>query len=61
MDRSLMDDDMEEDLRFTGMSGGKLVHEALVECGVDTVCAEHIAISSSLLSPPLLRLRRLQL
>ena len=54
-----MDDDMEEDLRFTGMSGGKLVHEALVECGVDTVCAEHIAISSSPSS--LLRLRRLQL
>ena len=34
--RSLYDDD-DDDLRFAGMSGGKLVHEALVECGVDTV------------------------
>jgi len=34
---SLLDDEFDEDLRFTGMSGGKLVHEALVECGVDTV------------------------
>ena len=31
--RSLYDDD-DDDLRFAGMSGGKLVHEALVECGV---------------------------
>ena len=30
-------DQFDEDLRFAGMSGGKLVHEALVECGVDTV------------------------
>lgn len=35
--RSIYDDESDEDLRFTGMSGGKLVHEALVECGVDTV------------------------
>ena len=34
---SLMDDEMDADVRFTGMSGGKLVHEALVECGVDVV------------------------
>ena len=34
---SLLDMEIEEDLRFTGMSGGKLMHEALVECGVDTV------------------------
>jgi len=34
---SVFDDDFDEDLRFTGMSGGKLVHEALVECGVDTI------------------------
>jgi len=27
----------EEDLRFSGMTGGKLVHESLVECGVDVV------------------------
>ena len=31
------DDGFEEDLRYSGMSGGKLIHEALVECGVDTV------------------------
>ena len=34
---SLLDNDHDEDLRFAGMSGGKLVHEALVECGVDVV------------------------
>ena len=33
----MADADDEEDLRFTGMSGGKLVHEALVECGVEAV------------------------
>ena len=33
----MLDNMDEEDLRFTGLSGGKLVHEALVECGVDTV------------------------
>ena len=38
MDRSLMDDDMEEDLRFTGMSGVKLVHEALVGGGEQGLC-----------------------
>jgi len=32
-----VDDEFDEDLRFTGMSGGKIIHEALVECGVDTV------------------------
>ena len=34
---SATDDYDDDDLRFSGMSGGKLVHEALVECGVDTV------------------------
>jgi len=31
------DDDPGGDLAFSGMSGGKIVHEALVECGIDTV------------------------
>ena len=31
-----MDDEYDE-MKYTGMSGGKLVHEALVECGVTTV------------------------
>jgi acetolactate synthase-1/2/3 large subunit len=30
-------DQFDEDARFAGMSGGKLVHEALVECGVEHV------------------------
>eukprot|EP00316_Scyphosphaera_apsteinii_P023092 CAMPEP_0119298682 /NCGR_PEP_ID=MMETSP1333-20130426/847_1 /TAXON_ID=418940 /ORGANISM="Scyphosphaera apsteinii, Strain RCC1455" /LENGTH=590 /DNA_ID=CAMNT_0007299853 /DNA_START=139 /DNA_END=1911 /DNA_ORIENTATION=- len=31
-----MDDD-EEDLRYSGLTGGKIVHESLVECGVNVV------------------------
>ena len=30
-------DNFDEDTRFSGMTGGALVHESLVECGVDTV------------------------
>lgn len=30
-------DDNEEDLRFSGLTGGKLVHDSLLENGVDTV------------------------
>ena len=32
-----MDEEEEEHLRFSGFTGGKLVHESLVECGVTHV------------------------
>lgn len=31
------DDDADEDLRFSGLTGAQLLHESLVDCGVDTV------------------------
>eukprot|EP00962_Isochrysis_galbana_P015759 scaffold4504_cov116-Isochrysis_galbana.AAC.6 len=36
-DRTAPYEDEEEDLRFSGLTGGQLVHEALVECGVQHV------------------------
>jgi acetolactate synthase-1/2/3 large subunit len=35
--RTVSYEDEEEDLRFSGLTGGQLVHEALVECGVQHV------------------------
>lgn len=34
---SVIDEEEKEDLQYSGFTGGKLVHESLVECGVTHV------------------------